>query len=199
LSTRRSCGNLHIHISITAIVPIPPISADGTAPSHGRDRAGAEFAERARRAREHRVDRHHPAQHVVRGAHLHQRLADDHADGVARAVDHERQERQPDRRRQAEQEARDSEQSDRGEHDVAGTAGDGAVREHDRYAERADGGRRSQQPERPGSGVQDVARVDRQQRGDAAEQNREQIERYGAEKNRMAANIGKAGKHRFQA
>src|SRR5262249_36126271 len=33
LSTRRSCGNAHIQISITAIVPKPPISADGTAPS----------------------------------------------------------------------------------------------------------------------------------------------------------------------
>src|SRR5262245_23210759 len=33
LSTRRSCGNAHIQISITTIVPRPPISADGTAPS----------------------------------------------------------------------------------------------------------------------------------------------------------------------
>src|SRR6478752_1506750 len=33
LSARRSCGKAHIQISITAIVPKPPISADGTAPN----------------------------------------------------------------------------------------------------------------------------------------------------------------------
>ena len=32
-STRRNCGNAHIQIAMTAMVPIPPISADVTAPS----------------------------------------------------------------------------------------------------------------------------------------------------------------------
>src|SRR5260370_30012870 len=32
LWTWRSCGNAHIQISMTAIAPTPPISADGTAP-----------------------------------------------------------------------------------------------------------------------------------------------------------------------
>src|SRR3954451_6729182 len=82
---------------------------------------------------------------------------------------------------------------------MAGAAGDRTMRQDDRYGERTDGGRRTQQAERPGSGVQDVARVDRQQRRDAAEQHGEQIERDRAEENRMAADIDKARKHRFQA
>jgi hypothetical protein len=64
LSTRRSCGNVHIHISITAIVPTPPISADGTAPSQAAI-APARNSPSARGSREHRVDRHHAAQHTV--------------------------------------------------------------------------------------------------------------------------------------
>jgi hypothetical protein len=46
-------------------------------------------------------------------------------------------------------------------------------------------------PER--AGHQDVTRVDRQQRGDTAEQHGEQIERDGAENGRVAADEADAG------
>ena len=58
--------------------------------------------------------------------------------------------------------------------------------------ERADGGRGAQQAERPRAGRKHVAREHRQQRGHAAEQHGEQIERDDAEDRRTAADEGKA-------
>jgi len=54
--------------------------------------------------------------------------------------------------------------------------------------------RRAEHPA-PGAGVEDVACVDRQQRGHAAKQHGEQVERYGAEDRRIATDEAHAGKH----
>ena len=58
--------------------------------------------------------------------------------------------------------------------------------------ERADAGRGAQQAERPRAGREHVAREHRQQRGHAAEQHGEQIERDDAEDRRTAADEGEA-------
>ncbi len=72
---------------------------------------------------------------------------------------------------------------------------DAVTGQHDRHQERADRGRRAQDAEAERPGFQNVARIDRQQRDDAAEQHREQIERDGAEDRRVVANEADAGKH----
>src|SRR5688572_7188113 len=55
----------------------------------GGDCAGTEVAELVRRADEKRVDRAHPAAHLVRGAELDHRRAHEHADHVGRSHDRE--------------------------------------------------------------------------------------------------------------
>jgi hypothetical protein len=48
-------------------------------------------------------------------------------------------------------------------------------------------------PSPPRTGAENIAGIDRQQRGDAAQQHGKQVERDGAEQNRIVADIGKAG------
>src|SRR5580692_4408892 len=45
----------------------------------------------------------------------------------------------------------------------------------------------------PTAGAENIAGIDRQQRGDAAQQHGKQVERDGAEQNRIVADIGNAG------
>ena len=98
--------------------------------------------------------------------------------------------------REREDDGRDAEHGDGGEHLAPDIAAQRAAREHDRHGERADRRGRAQQAEAPGTGMQDVAGEDRQQRRGAAEQHREQIERDRAEHHRPAADEGDAGKDR---
>ena len=163
-------------------VPMPPTSTAGTAPIQRRHRAGAEFAELIRRADEQAVHRRDAAAHRVRRAELHQRHADHDAHHVGGAEHRERGERddemcstartrrsrarspRPPRTSSFRRRARSASASARAPCVSAPTRGRGA-----------------QQAERPRAGREHVAREHRQQRRDAAEQHREQIERDDAE------------------
>ena len=68
------------------------------------------------------------------------------------------------------------------------------ARQHDGHQQRADRGRGAQDAEAERAGLQNVARIDRQQRRDAAEQHGEQVERDGAEDRRIVADEADAGK-----
>ena len=65
----------------------------------------------------------------------------------------------------------------------------GQVSERQRHAHRPHGDRASHQPQPVGADLQDVAGVDRQQRGHAAEQNGKKVERDGAEHHRLAPQV----------
>ena len=65
--------------------------------------------------------------------------------------------------------------------------------------QRADGRRGAQQAEPLRADVEDLVGEDRQQRGGAAEQHREQIERDDAEHDRIAPDVGNAGEERREA
>ena len=67
------------------------------------------------------------------------------------------------------------------------------VRQQRRDRQRADRGRRAQQAEPLRAGVEHFVGEDRQQRGGAAEQDREQIERDDAEHDRIVPDVGDAG------
>lgn len=71
-------------------------------------------------------------------------------------------------------------------------------RDHRGHQQRADRGRGPHRPERPGSRLQDVLGIDRQQRGGAAEQDREQVERDRAEDRGIAAHEVQAGEQSVQ-
>ena len=75
----------------------------------------------------------------------------------------------------------------------------GEVVSSGRDRQRADRGCRAQQPEPLRAGVEDFVGEDRQQRGGAAEQDREQIQRDDAEHDRIAADVGDAGEERLEA
>ena len=102
-------------------------------------------------------------------------------------------------RRRAEHDREESEARDEGEHDEAGMIADRIARKPGRDQDGADAGRRAQQAEPPRPGMQDVARIDRQQRRRAAEQHREEIERDGAEHDLLAPHIAEAGEQRVEA
>ena len=65
--------------------------------------------------------------------------------------------------------------------------------------QRADAGRRAQQAEAPRAGMEHVAREHRQQRVDAAENDREQIERDDAEDDRVVPDVAEAGEQHGEA
>ena len=65
--------------------------------------------------------------------------------------------------------------------------------QHDGHQQRADRRRAAQHAESPRPGVQDVARIDRQQRRRAAQQHGEQVERYRAQYRWIAAHEADAG------
>lgn len=67
------------------------------------------------------------------------------------------------------------------------------------HAERTDRRRCAHHTERPGPGLQNVLGIDRQQRGGAAEQDREQVERDRAEDRGIAADEVQAGKQPVDA
>ena len=69
------------------------------------------------------------------------------------------------------------------------------ARQHHGHQQRADRGRGAQDAEAERAGFKNVARIDRQQRRDAAEQHGEHIERDGAEDRRVAADEADAGEH----
>ena len=65
--------------------------------------------------------------------------------------------------------------------------------------QRADAGRCAQQAEAPGPDMEHVAREHRQQRVDAAENDREQIERDDAENDRIVPDVAEAGEQHGEA
>ncbi len=151
-----------------------------------RDHAAFEVAELVGGIDEQEVHCTNPAAHRVGGGELHQREADHHAHRIGGAHRGQRQQRQPQPVRQREHDGAETEGDHRLEHAHADAALDGMAREHECHQKRADRRRAAQHAEAPRSSVQDVARIDRQQRGGAAKQYGEQIERDGAENGRVA-------------
>ena len=80
-----------------------------------------------------------------------------------------------------EHDRRHTEDDDGLKHPHADAAPDGVARQTRRHQQGADRGRGAQNAEAERAGLEDIARIDRQQRRDAAEQHREQIERDRAE------------------
>ena len=66
------------------------------------------------------------------------------------------------------------------------------AREHDSDEGRARRRRGAQEPKADRADLEDVARIDRQQRGGAAQEHREEIERDGAEDDRPPPDVGDA-------
>jgi tripartite-type tricarboxylate transporter receptor subunit TctC len=127
----------------------------------GRERgeqARLECAELVRRADEHPVDRRDAAAQRVGRVELHDRRANHHAHAVERARREQRDERQPEPGRQAEDDDRCAVARHRPYECAAGPAEGphGALRDGDR--ERADSRRRGEPAERGGTDVQDVLR-----------------------------------------
>ena len=79
--------------------------------------------------------------------------------------------------RQREHHRRQAEDDHRLEHPHADPALDRVAGDHGRHQHRTDGGCRAQHAQPPRPGLQDVVRVDRQQRRRAAEQDSEQVQR----------------------
>jgi hypothetical protein len=118
--------------------------------------------------------------------------------GVRGAHDGQRENREPERTRDREHDDRQAEHDDRLKHPQPGLAVDRAASEHGRHQQRADRGRAAQHAQPPRSGLEDVAREDRQQRGRAAEQHGEEIERNRAQDRRMRADERDAREQRAQ-
>ena len=72
------------------------------------------------------------------------------------------------------------------------------ARQEDRRQQGAHGRRRAQEPEPGGARAQDVARVDGQERGGAAQQDGEQVERHRAEQHRPVPDEGDPREHRLE-
>jgi hypothetical protein len=126
---------------------------------------------------------------------LHQRKTDYHADRIGSAQQRQRKHRQPHPLRQREYH-RGSAEHDHGlKHPQPDMAIDAVAGQHDGHQQRADRGRRRAGCRGRAAGFQNVARIDRQQRHDAAEQHSEQVERDGAEDRRVVADEADAGKY----
>jgi hypothetical protein len=143
--------------------------------------AALELAELVGGVDEQEVHRTDAAAHLVRRRKLHQRETDHDADRIGSSQDRERCDRQPHPVRDREHGRRHAEDDDRLEHPQADVPADRMLRQHDRHRKRTHRGRGAQDAEPERTCLQDIMRIDRQQRGDATEQHREQVERDGAE------------------
>ena len=90
----------------------------------------------------------------------------------------------------AEDHGGEAEHEDAPEQHRPGVALDRTARQRHGHCERAAGRCRPQQSEPPGARVEDVASVDRQQRGGAAEQHREEVQRQQAQEQPLAKDEG---------
>ena len=143
------------------------------------------------------MDRADAAAHVFRGRELHDSRTHEDAHRIRRAHHAERDERHRKVARQREHDRADAEYRDAAEERAAGVrlALLGELGEHQAGGDGADGEHAAQHAEAGGPDVQDVAREDRQQRIDAAEQHGEEIERDGAEHDRLGHQVAQA-RHR---
>src|SRR5437867_3116825 len=154
------------------------------------DQARLERAQLVRGSGEQRMHGAHAAAHRIRRPDLDERGPDDHADHVRRAENGEGDER--------EREAGGEAEHDRGrpeEHDGTKEGGPDSppqriAGEEDRRRQGADGRGRAHESEPARTRVENVARVDGQERGGAAEQHREQVERHRAEQHPPAPDEG---------
>src|SRR5262245_7842407 len=92
-----------------------------------------------------------------------------------------------------------AEDGEAGENEKAAVALHWKAREYGRGEQRPNGRRRAQDAGAPGADVEDVAREDRDQRGHAAEQGGDQVERHGAEHRLAAPDEAEAGDERMPA
>ena len=94
---------------------------------------------------------------------------------------------------------RRAEQGDEDEHDAAGMVAQRMAGEPYRDRDRADARRGPQQAEAPGPEIENVARIDGQQRHGAGQQNREEVERDGAEHDLLAPDVAETGEDGVEA
>ena len=133
------------------------------------------------------------AAHVVRRLQLHQREADHDAHHVGRAQHEQRRQRQGQPSREAEHDGGEAEKRSRRANSTAPT-----LRVSGKRASTTDmlsapsAGAARNKPRPHGPVMQDIARVDRQQRNRAAEQHGEQIERQHAEQQAPRRDEGEA-------
>ena len=194
LSRSRSAGNQRDHRPATASVPKPPTTTAGTVPTRRGEHARFELAQLVRGADEHGVDRRHPAAHRVGRVDLDQGLADEHADHVGGAQDEQaRTSRDRGWWSRPKPMVASAEHRHRLEHAPARAAIERAVGQEQRHQHRPRGRHAAQQAQAPGADHQDVAGVDRQERGGAAEQHREQVERDRPQDRRARADEQDAG------
>ena len=171
-----------IEASAIPIVAIPPPTTVVDRSERRRDRARLERAELVRRGDEDHLDGADPAAQRVRRDHRDRGRADVHADHVDEAGDGERGERERDPLRRAPDDVQRAEEDDDGDAASGRRASAAAAASTiERRGERADRGRGAEDAEADRPDVEDVARVDRQQRDPAAEEHGEEIERDRAE------------------
>jgi hypothetical protein len=168
--------------------PTPPRTVAGTSPRRDAVTPGLKFAKLVGRPDEERIHGAHPPAHLVRRLKLDERAADDDADRVRRP------ERPPALRTTARTIATSPNTIvatpnaiDRRKHPVPDPPPGRPADESDRHRQRSDGGRRPQCAEAPCAHSQNVAGVDRKERGGASEQDCEQVERDAPENHRIAS------------
>ena len=137
------------------------------------------------------MHRRDAAAHFVGRAELDDRRAHEHADHVGGAHHGQGGDREHEVRRQAEDQRRNAEHQHAGEKRPARVQLllRGNVREEHACGDGADGEAAAHDPQAVGTDIENVARVDRQQRGDAAEEDREEVERNRAQEDALAPQI----------
>ena len=99
-------GKSFRYAATTASVAIPPSTTEGTRPNARAARPGLELTELVRRADEHGAHRAHAPANRIGRLELHEQVTHEHAHHVARAEQEQRDERQPEHMRHAEDDGR---------------------------------------------------------------------------------------------
>ena len=193
----RRLGNSRAQSTVTATVPSPPITTAGTVPINAAETPGAELAELVGCADEDLVHRVDAATHRIGRPELDQGLAHIDAHHVGGAHHDQRARRRARRSSTGRRQRCQAKDADADEHDDAGMVADRMGGEVDGDGDRADGRTGAEQAKPPRSDFQDVARIDREQRGRAAEQHREEIERDRAEHDLLVPDVAEAGDDRL--
>ena len=138
--------------------------------------AGFKSTQLVGRADEQAVDGRHPTAQVIRRQHLHQGAAHYHADVVQGPGECQHGQRKNEIIREAKDDRGHAKARHGGEERRSGAAQRRPVRQHHGHHRGPQRGRRPQQPEARGIDMQDVARINRQQRRRSTQQHGEQIE-----------------------
>src|SRR5258708_20689388 len=152
----------------------------GNGPHQPRGEYRLEGADLIRGADENLIHARHATEKVGGGQRLNERPPNDHRDVVGRGAEHQQHGGHEEARRQSEADDADAEEGDRDEQRHTGATERRTVGDPDSYHHGADGRRGAQQAETLGTGPEHSGE-NRQERGRAAEEYGEEVERHRAE------------------